>query len=308
MKILVFGAGVLGCNLAHCFFKAGKDITLLARGKWGETIKENKLVIKNQFPPHKTKDKIKVVDSLKPEDKYDIIFVVARYSQLNEIIPILNQNSSEYIVLVGNNVSAKECTQALPNKKVLFAFSSSAGHRENDRVVSINMSKMTIGSLDGSTDYEPLLKEVFAGMKYKLTYCNYMGDWLLTHAAFILPICYACYYADGNLKKIKKDEIFLNKIIDATIEVYDALKAIGCQILPDGDYEYVTERKKFMKFLKLTSATFLGKIMASDHAMNAVDEMTELSNIFVGKIKESNTSISTYMELFRYLEKYSKVV
>lgn len=60
-----------------------------------------------------------------------------------------------------------------------------------------------------------------------------------------------------------------------------------------------------MKFLKLSSATFLGKIMVSDHAMNAVDEMTELSNVFVGKIKESNTSISTYMELFGYLGKYT---
>mgnify|MGYP002429203957 CR=1 FL=1 len=32
MKILVFGAGVLGCNLARNFFRAGKDVTLLARG------------------------------------------------------------------------------------------------------------------------------------------------------------------------------------------------------------------------------------------------------------------------------------
>lgn len=31
MKILVFGAGVLGCNLARNFFRAGKDVTLLAR-------------------------------------------------------------------------------------------------------------------------------------------------------------------------------------------------------------------------------------------------------------------------------------
>lgn len=36
MKILVFGAGVLGCNLARNFFRAGKDVTLLARGDWGE--------------------------------------------------------------------------------------------------------------------------------------------------------------------------------------------------------------------------------------------------------------------------------
>lgn len=35
MKILVFGAGVLGCNLARNFFRAGKDVTLLARGSMG---------------------------------------------------------------------------------------------------------------------------------------------------------------------------------------------------------------------------------------------------------------------------------
>ena len=36
MKILVFGAGVLGCNLARNFFRAGKDVKLLARGSWAE--------------------------------------------------------------------------------------------------------------------------------------------------------------------------------------------------------------------------------------------------------------------------------
>lgn len=40
MKILVFGAGVLGCNLARNFFRAGKDITLLVRGAWGESIQK----------------------------------------------------------------------------------------------------------------------------------------------------------------------------------------------------------------------------------------------------------------------------
>ena len=32
MKILVFGAGVLGCNLARNLFRAGKADTLLERG------------------------------------------------------------------------------------------------------------------------------------------------------------------------------------------------------------------------------------------------------------------------------------
>lgn len=47
MKILVFGAGVLGCNLARDLFKAKKDVTILARGKWAEEIK-SKQWLKNK--------------------------------------------------------------------------------------------------------------------------------------------------------------------------------------------------------------------------------------------------------------------
>ena len=49
MKILVYGAGVLGCNLARNLFHAGKDVTLLARGNWAEEIKQNGLRIKDKF-------------------------------------------------------------------------------------------------------------------------------------------------------------------------------------------------------------------------------------------------------------------
>lgn len=43
MRILVFGAGVIGCNLARNLYRAGKDVTLLARGSWAEEIKKNGL-------------------------------------------------------------------------------------------------------------------------------------------------------------------------------------------------------------------------------------------------------------------------
>ncbi len=42
MKILVYGAGVLGCNLARNLLRAGKDVTLLARGNWAEEIREER--------------------------------------------------------------------------------------------------------------------------------------------------------------------------------------------------------------------------------------------------------------------------
>lgn len=82
MKILVFGAGVLGCSLANSLFKAGKDVTLLARGKWAEEIKENGLRIKNRLLPNKAVSRIPVAEELLPSDVYDKIFVALRYTQL----------------------------------------------------------------------------------------------------------------------------------------------------------------------------------------------------------------------------------
>ena len=51
MKILVYGAGVLGCNLARNLLRAGKDVTLLARGNWAAEIKQNGLRIRTRRWP-----------------------------------------------------------------------------------------------------------------------------------------------------------------------------------------------------------------------------------------------------------------
>ena len=51
MKILVYGAGMLGCNLARNLFRAGKDAALLAWGSWAEELQTNGLRIKIRFLP-----------------------------------------------------------------------------------------------------------------------------------------------------------------------------------------------------------------------------------------------------------------
>ena len=81
MKILVYGAGVLGCNLARNLFHAGKDVTLLARGNWAEEIRKNGLRIKDQFSLRTSVSRIPVVTTLAPDAAYDVIFVVLRYTQ-----------------------------------------------------------------------------------------------------------------------------------------------------------------------------------------------------------------------------------
>ena len=308
MKILVFGAGVLGCNLARNLFRAGKDVTLLARGSWAETIQKNGLRIKDKFSPRVSVTPVPVVTQLMPEAGYDVIFVVMRYTQLDSILDTLRASQAKNIVFVGNDVRADAVAAALPEKNVLFAFASSAGHREPDRVASVDLKKITIGQLRGAPSNEQLIDKVFSGTKYKVAYEPNMGDYLLCHAAFVLPVAFACYKADGDLKKLKGDTAYLSRLIDANIEGYRALRNAGHEILPKGDqnFEGAAYRKTCLRFFKLMCATSLGKICASDHAMNATDEMSALNRDLKKFFDETGAQYPVWQSLEKETGNYLK--
>lgn len=162
---------------------------------------------------------------------------------------------------------------------MLFAFALSAGHRERDRIVGIDLKKITIGQLKDAPSQERLIHQIFDATGYKVVYEPNMEDYLLCHAAFVIPAAFACYRADGDLRRLKRDKAYLNQLIDANIEGYRAIEKGGHEILPKSDrnYESVFYRQTCYVFFKLMCATPLGKICASDHAMNAVDEMSALN-------------------------------
>lgn len=306
MRILVFGAGVLGCNLARDLFRAGKDVTLLARGAWGEEIRQNGLRIKDKFSPRMSVSRIPVVTELRPEDRYDVIFVVTRYTQLDSVRETLLANPTENLVFVGNNARADALAASLPGKNVLFAFVSAAGHRERDHVASIDLRKITIGQLAGAPSNEALIGQIFEGTKYKVAYEPNMGDYLLCHAAFVLPAAFACYHTDGDLKKLKGDTAYLSRMLDANIEGYRAIRNAGHTILPkeDTDFEGAAYRRTCLRFFRLMCATSLGKICVSDHAMNAVEEMSALNRDLKRFFDENGASYPVWQSLEKDAEKY----
>lgn len=306
MRILVYGAGVLGCNLADNLHHAKKDVTLLARGDWTEQLKQNGLHIKRNFHLKETVSRIPVITQLEPKDCYDVIFVVVRYTQLDGVMEDLRANGTKSIVLVGNNVRPAHYAALLPGKNVMFAFSLSAGHRETGRVVSLDLKKITIGQLKDAPSNETLIRRIFADAGYRVVYEPNMEDYLLCHAAFVLPAAFACYYTDGNLRKLKGNTAYLNRLLDANIEGYRAIEQAGHAILPasDKDYESAAYCKTCLRFFRLMCATGLGKLCASDHAMNAVDEMSALNRDMKTFFDETGAAYPVWRTLERDAERY----
>ena len=280
MKILVFGAGVLGCNLARNLCRAGKDVTLLARGEWKERIDQKGLVIRQWAQRKTTVDRVRTIDVLAPEDFYDLVFVVLQAGQLPDVLPVLKANRSPYFVFVGNDPHAKQVLEAMqrPADKVAFGFQNTAGRRERDRVVSVHTGVgMTVGGATAplSGTFRIRLKTAFDGTKYKLTFYSDMDEWLKCHIAFILPVCYVCYACNGDLTKATAEQRKL--MLDAAWEGCRMLKAAGVPVNDAENtsyYEACTPgRKKMDRMMLMMTKTPLGRLCASDHAMHAVEEM-----------------------------------
>lgn len=287
MRILVYGAGVIGCELAHELCKGENDVTILARGSWKRSIDKNGLVIRHYGQLRTTTDHIKTIETLKKEDNYDLIFVVMQYNQVLEIMPQLSKNISRYIVLVGNNMNPAHCreqicSQSTTEKEVAFGFQGTGGCRGNEKVISMHFKvSMTLGGLTENltAEFKKSIITAFEKTGYKLTWEQHMEGWLLSHVAHILPTAYICYSLDCNLKRASKEQIGL--VVDAVAEAYKMLKKLGYPIRPDGEEEaYVENRKKKQRMLYLMVKTPAGKFVISTHCANAVDEMTSLDREF----------------------------
>ena len=295
MRILIIGAGVLGSNLAHSI-KKGNDITILARNKTYENLKNNGLIIKHKLGK-KSVDHFNVIDKLEENDIYDVIFVVSRFSSLDSIVKIIEKNKSKNIVFVGNNMNAEKYMN-IKDKNILFAFFMAAGKKYDGYINSICLNKIEIGRTDGKDISNEFIKSIFKETKIKLTIENKMNDYLKTHACAVLPLVFASYKVDGNLKLLKKDKEYSLLIMDAIIEGYDVLKKLGYEILPKGEYENCVNKKEKCAFIyRFMFSNFIGKMCISDHAMSAREEFILLDNEFEKLKKKSKLETKVYDKL-----------
>ena len=313
MNILVYGAGVLGSLLAHVLYHEGNKVTLVARGNRLAELREHGLVIRHYLQFQTTIDHIPVVERMEPDDEYDLCFVVMQRQQLDAILPEVSASTGCHdFVLVGNNLTAVETADWIQKnspveKRVAFGFQSSGGRREKGRVISIHKGAgyMTLGNLEKDRDFDQKIRQAFSGTKYHLEFSEDMDAWLKCHAAFVIPIVFACYYTDGDLRRVAWNSRFINRIIDAIDDAYRVVKAAGYPIMPPEDDDFLSrDRSKISWMLKLMAATPIGKLAASDHAMSAPAEMHRLYDDFCLLKQKAGIETPAWDEMSGYMQKY----
>jgi 2-dehydropantoate 2-reductase len=104
-RILVIGAGVNGSICAARLREAGRDVTVLARGRRVDEIRSQGIVIEDVLRNTRTVTQVPVVDALRPDDLYDYILVIVRKNQVADLLPTLRNNRSPSVVFMVNNPS-----------------------------------------------------------------------------------------------------------------------------------------------------------------------------------------------------------
>ncbi len=118
MRILIYGAGVIGSLYAALLSKAGMDVTVYARGKRLSCLQEKGLLYRKNGQVHKAN--VKVISSLSDNDSYDFIFLTVREDQLITALAELKDNVSPTIVTMVNSLDTYESWREYAERAVSF--------------------------------------------------------------------------------------------------------------------------------------------------------------------------------------------
>ena len=318
MKVLVYGAGVIGSYLAHILCRAGNAVTVVARYERKEALEKYGLVIRHHLQGITTHDTVYVTDRIDKSQYFDAVFAAMPCHKMKFILDDLANLNSTLIVLIGNNTMPTFMENyilehATNPKEILFGFQVSAGKKEKDKVIVERFGKsyMDIGRLHGnvSNKTKALIESLFKKTGYKLKWHDNMEAYLICHPAAVLPIGYLSYIGGGNLRLSTHKQ--RKMMFEASHEAYTMLKKSGIPVCPIGDDKFYNNGIQgcLMKFLYFIMAkTKIGDLVACEHCRNAVSEMEELDRLYEKLIsKNPNVSMANWKSLRSQMPSWEKL-
>ncbi len=298
MKYLVIGAGGTGGCIGAFMGKAGKDVTIIARGEHLRQIKENGIKIL----PHQ-KDSyyvdIKATDMEHYDDTPDVIFVCVKYYSIEETIEFVKRVATkDTIVIPILNVygTGAKMQEKIPGVLITDGCIYIASEIAEPGVIKMNgdIFRVVFG-VRSPEEFDDRLKEVESDLKESgitpVLSDNIRRD-ALQKFSYVSPAAACGQYYDVNSGSLQAEGEIRDTFI-ALIKEIDALaNAMGIKF----EVDIVKTNLNILSTLTADSATS----MQRDCRAGKVSEMDGLIFEVVRMAKKAGITVPTYEKIARH--------
>ena len=309
MKILFYGAGVMGSLYAARLKESGQDVSVLARGQRLVDIREHGIVLEHVSTGNRTSTRVNVVERLDPEDAYNLVVVMMPKNHIPEILPILaaNRYTPNVLFMFNNAAGPDEMINALGRERVLIGFPGAGGTRKGlvvrYMIVSGRQQPTTFGELDGSTT--PRLEQiagVFKGAGFPVAISSQMDAWLKTHVAEVSPMANALYMAGGDNYRLARTRDAIVLMIRAIREGYRVLLETGIPITPNKHklLQLIPEPILVALMRRIFKSEKMADLIGHAHATR--DEMVQIAKEFKALAQNASVPTPAMDRLFTYTD------
>ncbi len=311
MKILVYGAGVIGTLYAARLQDGGNRVTVVARGQRLADIRRYGLALEDVVGRGRSTTQVDTTERLGPNDQFDAALIAVRRDQVASVVPELNANYRipTLIFMLNNPTGSSDLVQALGRDRVLLGFPGAGGTRDGHlvRYAMIAQQPTTLGELDGQrTPRLRNLLETFRQCGFPTTTSRDMDGWLKAHAFFVTAISGAIYMAGGDCHRLSENKATVALMAKGVREGYSAVRALGHSVEP------FALRVLFTWLPPAFAIYYWRRFFASEmadyvfgrHARAASREMRELANDCRSLLEKSRIEAPALRGLYGAIDGY----
>jgi 2-dehydropantoate 2-reductase len=234
MRILVLGAGVIGSVYAGKLLQAGHEVVLLARGPRLVDLQTHGLILQDAQSGDRSVLPVPVSEAV--GGHFDLVLVPVRAEQFVSTVPLLTEmTDGSDVLFFGNTASRQAELSAALGDRAVFGFPAAAGSLAGSvvRYVLISQQKTMLGEPDGtSSPRVRLLRSLLIDAGFPTLTSAHIEDWLMAHAAFVVPIAFALYRVGVDPAKLAADPVSMRLMVLATRQAFTALRASGNDQIP----------------------------------------------------------------------------
>jgi 2-dehydropantoate 2-reductase len=276
VRILIFGAGVIGSLYGAMLAEAGYDVSVYARGRRLESLTQDGLLYKRKGKIRKAP--VRVLSKLEEEDCYDLILLTVRENQLHAALEELRQNISPAIVTMVNSLETYDSWEAICGAgRIIPAFLGAGGGFDGNVMDAALTPRLIQPTTIGKTGRrEKDLARVLHRAKIPCQIVPDMHAWQLCHLAMVVPIADA-YYEAADPEHAGRDAALMRKTAKQIRDNLDAIAARKIRLSPGKMQAFRLLPTPLVGWiLGFVFQSSFGDRFMYRHSMKAPDEMRQL--------------------------------